>query len=323
MTSLNSTDFTQQIDDDNSFIDKQVKFMYGKYYDDIVQNIPIKIIMDYKCVLIEDCFININVCGLVDRNNSFINATKKYWEKYWRESKKRYITKTNWHDNLCYNEFIITFNRKYNHKNNVIFPLIDYHFDLKNQIPRDYILFKQKCNVLFWRGSTTGNDNINANTRYNIISKNFNKHKFIDIGFNHLCQNVYNNNKNAFDPLYKKSAQQKNQIIYKFILNIEGNDCASSFPFSLASNCCPLHNYPFSSESYIFGMGLEPYVHFVPIKNDGTDLLERYNWCLHNFIKCEEIANNGIKYMEKYMSDDLWDKVMDNFFKLYPLTQLS
>ena len=99
---------------------------------------------------------------------------------------------------------------------------------------------------------------------------------------------------------------------------IEGNDCASNFPWALLSNCCPLHNYPFTCESYIFGQGLEPYVHFIPINNDGSDLLEKYYWCLNNMDKCEKISNNGKKYMEPYLRDDLFDEVMKVFFTVYP-----
>jgi hypothetical protein len=42
----------------------------------------------------------------------------------------------------------------------------------------------------------------------------------------------------------------------------------------LVSNCCsPAAQYPFSWEIYFFGRRLEPYVHFVPVKNDGSDLV--------------------------------------------------
>ena len=66
-------------------------------------------------------------------------------------------------------------------------------------------------------------------------------------------------------------------------------------------------------------MGLEPYIHFVPINNNGSDLLEKYNWCLNNLDKCEEIANNGKQYMKYYVNDNVFDKVMYKFMDLYPL----
>lgn len=184
----------------------------------------------------------------------------------------------------------------------------------------DPIDFRNKQNKLFWRGTSTGHDEIQHNKRYNIISRNFNIHPEIDIGFSHLCQIVYDNNRHAYDRLRKGNLDKHDQLQFKFILNIEGNDASSSLPWALASNCCPLHNYPYKSETYLFGLGLEPYVHFVPINNDGSDLVEKYNWCLNNLHKCEEIARNGKKYMEKYQRDDLYDKIMERFFNLYPKT---
>ena len=221
---------------------------------------------------------------------------------------------------MNYNEFILTYNRIYNHREQVIFPLRGYHLpnDCCMKI-EDNIGFKQKNNKLFWRGSTTGTDELHHNKRYNIVSKNINIHENIDLGFNNFCQGVYLNNQNAFNNLYKSTIDKMEQIQFKFILNIEGNDCASAFPWVLTSNCCPLHNYPFTYETYIFGLGLEPYVHFVPINNDGSDLLEKYEWCLNNLDKCEEIANNGKIYMEKYQRLDLLDAIMLKFFDLYPL----
>jgi len=118
--------------------------------------------------------------------------------------------------------------------------------------------------------------------------------------------------------MYKAHLDRSQQITFKFILNIEGNDVASSFPWALASNCCPLHNFPFNYEFYTFGLGLEPYKHFVPINSDGSDLLEKYNWCLSNLDLCEEIARNGKIYMENYLREDLYDQVIERFFDLYP-----
>jgi hypothetical protein len=127
----------------------------------------------------------------------------------------------------------------------------------------------------------------------------------------------------VFDGMHKNTVSKKEQMHNKFILNIEGNDCASSFAWSLSSNCCPLHNYPFTWETYIFGSGLEPYVHFIPIENDGSDLIYKYHWCMNNLEKCNEIANNGKKYMEKYLIVDVYDRIMNRFFNLYPNTHIK
>jgi len=291
--------------------------MYGKYYKYILENkyiITDNVNPNY--ILIEDCFNSnyIYTGHCKERVDIFIQLLRKYWKK----DKTNYIIKNDWNDKVFYNDFILTHNRKFETIDQVIFLLPQYHLPSKINIT-DKIPFQHKLDKLFWRGSTTGDDKLNNNTRYSIVSKNFNIHKNIDIGFSNLCQNVYHNNIDTFKRLYKPGVDVKSQLNFKFILNIEGNDWSSSFPWALASNCCPLHTYPFTHESYIFGNGIIPWTHFIPINKDGSDLLEKYIWCLNNLNKCEQIANNGKRYMEKYSRTDLFDKIMDTFFELYPL----
>ena len=57
---------------------------------------------------------------------------------------------------------------------------------------------------------------------------------------------------------------------------------------------------------------LKPYFHFVPIKNDSSDLVKIYN-----LNKCEEIANNGKKYIKKI--SDNYKLIIKRFIELYPL----
>ena len=303
---------------DEFFIENQVKFMYGKYYYPIINNSTIYSKNIDREISVHNCLYNQSGIdykndGTQDRLRDFINILKKYWKK----NPYGYIISSNWHDNVHYDNFVITYNRDFNSKNQVIFPLVSYHLPMYLKID-DHTDFRSKQNKLFWRGTSTGHDEIQHNKRYNIISRNFNVHHEIDVGFNHLCQCVYENNRDAFDILKKENLDKHDQLQFKFILNIEGNDASSSFPWALASNCCPLHNYQYKSETYLFGLGLEPYIHFVPINNDGSDLLEKYNWCLNNLHKCEEIARNGKKYMEKYQRDDLYNEIMIRFFNLYP-----
>ena len=305
------------MDDDLIFINKQVKFMYGKYYDYILENKYI--ISDYNTpndILVEDCFSSnyIYTGHCKERVDMFITLLKKYWKK----DKPNYIIKSNWNDKVSFNDFILTHNRMYETIDQVIFMLPNYHSPSEINTT-DNIPFKHKLDKLFWRGSTTGFEELINNARYNIVSKNFNIHKDIDIGFSNFCQTAYYNNIDIYQQLYKPNVNINDQLNFKFILNIEGNDWSSSFKWVLASNCCPLHTYPFTYESYIFGNEIIPWIHFVPINKDGSDLVEKYTWCLNNLNKCEQIAYNGKVYMEKYSREDLFDKIMDKFFELYPL----
>jgi hypothetical protein len=298
---------------DLDFVKNQVKFMYGKYYNILINN--------------QENMININKENTFTMDDVYNNKHFKYdhrnfeYNKYFYQLVRQYcnndiktkIFNTDWHDIREYDEFIITHNRLYNNYNQIIFPFNGYNLPNNVKI-NDTVAFNAKHNKLIWRGNPSGSTNTDINKRINIVSKNFNIHYDIDIGFNNMDQKFIE----KLNPFFKGSVDSINQINNKFILCIEGNDWASNFPWVLSSNCCPLHNYPFTTESYIFGQELKPYIHFVPINNDGSDLLEKFLWCLDNKDKCEEIANNGKKYMEPYLQEDLYNEVLKEFFRIYP-----
>ena len=302
------------------FILQQVKFMYGKSFDKMkmykylnyeqesnISTINIKTMLDSES---QD-----PINGLVIRNNYFVKLLKQFWDH--SKDPSEFLAKVDWNDSRHYLEEVIVYNRPYDNRNQIIFPLENYQSP-NSVFNNDTLSFNNKKNGILWRGATTGYTTMSKNKRCNIVTSNFSAHDDIDLGFNVLCQQIYANNKELLDKYCKPSKTIKEQLDYKFVLNIEGNDLTSSFPWALASNSCPLHNYPFSHESYFFGKGLEPYVHFVPIKNDGSDLVSQYHWCLENLEKCEEIANNGKKYMQDYLDPELYDNVIDTFIKIYP-----
>jgi hypothetical protein len=312
------------MNENQKFVYNQLKFMYGKYFDIAINNQTINSNFLEGDVYISDILKN-NVNKIVkgERNNYLFYFIEKYWMTKIKNPDK-YILRIYFEDRIDKNlnkEFYITHNRLYNTDNEVLFPLKGYHNPI-HLMANDNILFKNKNNKIIWRGSSTGSNDINNNIRYIIVSKNFSVSKNIDIGFSNFCQCVYDNNKIKFDILKKNSMTKEEIMNYKFILNLEGNDWSSSFLWALSSNSCPLHNYPFNYENYIFGKGLKPFVHFVPIKSDGSDLLEMYHWCLNNMNKCEEIANNGKKYMQQYLDVRLYNIILCNFVNIYPLKDL-
>jgi hypothetical protein len=256
--------------------------------------------------------------GSTNKDNfpSLCDTIKRFWPS--DKPSDEYIMRFNFHDFMQFTELVVTFNRPYKSTNQVLFPLFAYQHPSVIRI-HDSIPFCDKRPIVFWRGITTGRHLLDINIRCQIVMHNFSIHPNIDIGFSGFALQVYKDNNTLLDTYFKKGVDRMEQLKYKFILNLEGNDLSTSFPWALASNCCPLHNYPFSWESWFFGQGLEPYVHFIPIKIDGSDLLSQYEWCMNNLDKCEEIALAGKKYMEPYLYEDIFDKTLQRFVELYPL----
>ena len=74
-------------------------------------------------------------------------------------------------------------------------------------------------------------------------------------------------------------------------------------------NCKSLHFDTISHK-------LRPFIHFVPIKIDASDLQDVLEWCKQNDDLCKQIAENGKKYMELYKDEKLYTKIMKRMVEL-------
>ena len=45
-------------------------------------------------------------------------------------------------------------------------------------------------------------------------------------------------------------------------------------------------------------------IHYIPIKKDLSDLIEKIKWCKKNDKICEKIAENAKKFAKKYLSEN-------------------
>jgi hypothetical protein len=87
---------------------------------------------------------------------------------------------------------------------------------------------------------------------------------------------------------------------YKYLLSIEGNDVATGLKWNLASSSVVFMPIP-SVSTYAMEDKLVPYVHYIPLKRDGSDLEEQLAWARANDDKCRWISEQATQYMQ-----DLW-----------------
>jgi hypothetical protein len=93
---------------------------------------------------------------------------------------------------------------------------------------------------------------------------------------------------------------------YKYILNIDGSVTAFRLSAELAFGSVILK---VDSKYKIWYLDLlKPYVHYVPVKKDLSDLKEKISWCKENQDICKTIASNAIKFYLKYINKE---KMMD------------
>jgi hypothetical protein len=95
---------------------------------------------------------------------------------------------------------------------------------------------------------------------------------------------------------------------YKYLIDIGGNGYSGRLKFLLFSKRPLL----IVERNYIeyFHNELIPYVHFIPVKMDLSDLLEQIQWMKNNEKKCNEIANNALDFaVNNFTEDKLLERV--------------
>lgn len=177
--------------------------------------------------------------------------------------------------------------------------------------PND-IKYEQKINRIYWRGTTTGKET-NKGNRFQLMKQWFGVNDNIDIAFSHICQG-----KNGYIEYVKGKVDIHEFLKYKYILSVEGNDKDSGISWKLNSNSLVFMTRP-TKVSWLMEDKLIPDYHYVLLKDDFSDLLEKYEWCENNPDQCVEIINNANNYMRLFddnkHEEQLEKQVIDEYFK--------
>jgi glycosyl transferase family 25 len=86
---------------------------------------------------------------------------------------------------------------------------------------------------------------------------------------------------------------------YKIFFIVDGNVIASNHMYGFGSGCVP---FLISNGICWFSHLLEPFVHYVPVKYDLSDLVEKLEWVKNNDGKAEVVANNALAFSRLYFS---------------------
>lgn len=94
----------------------------------------------------------------------------------------------------------------------------------------------------------------------------------------------------------------KEQSEYKYIVNVDGH--VSAFRLSLELSMGSVILLVNSSWKIWYSNLLIPFVHYVPVLEDLSDLIDKIKWCRNNDKKCEEIAKNAKDFFMLYLQKD-------------------
>ena len=304
----------------NFTIDDRIKYYMGKYYD---KKININIESDWiknrnNFKMLQPMYTNLNNLKSAIQKNKSIHNRKAYIKpfidllKQMNEKDKNNFFLYLWgdisHDPKI--EGLICKTRPINNDSIIIQKLeIERHWGYINKIKKLDVIYSKKKNVCVWRGGTTGYRR-RRGSRYTLVPKFF-KSKFADVGFSEVIQDKKN-----YKIFKKNRLNVAEQLKYKFIISCEGNDVASGLKWQLYSNSIVLMVKP-TTESWAMENLLKPFVHYVPLSDDFSDLEDKYNWCLNNELKCIEISKNATNFIEQFLHEEKENKIRIGIMKKY------
>lgn len=186
-------------------------------------------------------------------------------------------------------------------QNSILLPL---EFSRHFYFPKDTIPFSEKANKAIFRGACYQP----WRQQFLEATKNL---KSVDAG------DVAKTTKSQ--QFHKPFMPIQNQLRYKAIISIEGNDVASNLKWALNSNSVVIMTEP-KFETWFCEAHLKPWIHYIPMKDDYSDLSSALEFVLSEHQRVEKIVENANKYCSQYFDTKrqfaLGAMVMDNYFKL-------
>jgi len=175
------------------------------------------------------------------------------------------------------------------------------HFTFLN----DRIPFRKKMDKFIFRG--------------HIIRKP-NRVKFMEMFFGHpMCESGIISPSPQFPKEWvKESISLWSHLEYKFVMALEGNDVASNLKWIMSSNSVAVMPKP-KYETWFMEGKLIPNYHYIEIKDDFSDLIERVDYYIEHPELAEEIIGNAHKYIEQFKNGKrerlISLMVLDKYFK--------
>ena len=124
--------------------------------------------------------------------------------------------------------------------------------------------------------------------------------KFLEMYIDHPLCNIGEINKDELHQnLYKERLTIEEQLDYKFILCLEGNDVASNLKWVMSSQSLAVMPAPKYETWYMEGT-LIPNYHYVQIKDDYSDLEKQLEYYVNHTDEALEIIKNAHQYIEQF-----------------------
>lgn len=193
-------------------------------------------------------------------------------------------------------------------------------FKCRNYMFKFNLKWEEKKNVAVFRGSNTGcGFNPNNNTRLKLAKLGLSYPQLLNVGITNWNLRIRKNKDSEYLQIpdvenlnLVEKLNPEEQSNFKYLINVDGHVSAFRLSLELSMGCCILMVESVEKWKIWFTDMLEPYVHYVPVKSDLSDLIDQIKWCQKNDDKCKIIAQNALNFYKKYLTKK---GVLDNLEK--------
>jgi len=155
--------------------------------------------------------------------------------------------------------------------------------------------------IAFWRGSCSGGgyDSIRCKVVEKLLDHNNSDVK--------LTRGWWSPERGIPEYLLSDSVDYTEMLKYKIFMIIDGNGISSSHMWGFASGGVP---FIISNNKCWFIEFLTPFVNYIPIQYDLSDLKEKIDWVVNNDSEAEKIAQNALQFSRDFFSSEFQKKYL-------------
>jgi len=158
---------------------------------------------------------------------------------------------------------------------------------------RDTRAFREKRDAAVWRGA----------------AHQHHRRKWVADWFGHPCCDIGRTDSRAdAAPWQRPYLSIDEQLAFKFVLSLEGNDVATNLKWVLSSNSLCLMPQP-TKETWFMEGKLEPGVHYVELRPDLADLPEQVARWSRDSAAAERIIENANRWTQQFRDPRVEDQL--------------
>ncbi|MFI3239755.1 MAG: glycosyl transferase family 90 [Bacteroidales bacterium] len=126
--------------------------------------------------------------------------------------------------------------------------------------------------------------------------------RFFELYFHHKLVNLGDTSRNGRKEWNQGKMTINEQLKYKFILALEGNDVASNLKWVMSSNSIAVMPTP-EFETWFMEGRLIPNYHYIHIADDYSNLEERINYYINHPDEAKKIIRNANEYVNQFRNN--------------------